>query len=257
MKARYTNIDGQVVAERRAGVRSLYVPDAIGSTSAIAISQTVTDTFSYWPYGEVRARTGYTATQFRFCGTLGCRQGDRGYYVLGLSSNAILGRWLSPDAFPLSGITTSRYLLCSGNPASQVELLSLIGLGAPGSLTRISLPNASRAPAPPLLGCGKKSDCDTEPFAPCKNSCKKLGALWCYCPDAGNPSKADPTLVAYDCPNGSAETTASAKCCRTHTTMKAYSACMASENAKLGSKRFYCCLDLNPHRACSGGPPIA
>ena len=63
MKARYTVIDGEVIAEKRNGVRSLYVPDPLGSTVALLDStQAQTDTFSYWPYGENDARTGATAT---------------------------------------------------------------------------------------------------------------------------------------------------------------------------------------------------
>lgn len=48
MKARYTVIDGEVIAEKRNGVRSLYVPDPLGSTRALLDNtQAQTDTFSY------------------------------------------------------------------------------------------------------------------------------------------------------------------------------------------------------------------
>ena len=62
MKARYTVIDGEIIAEKRNGVRSLYVPDPLGSTVALLDNtQAQTDTFSYWPYGENDTRTGATA----------------------------------------------------------------------------------------------------------------------------------------------------------------------------------------------------
>src|SRR5437588_9857996 len=69
---RYTTINGEIIAEKRDGVRRLYVPDPLGSTVALLDSmQTQTDTFSYWPYGEERTRTGTTPTPFRFVGTAG------------------------------------------------------------------------------------------------------------------------------------------------------------------------------------------
>lgn len=55
MKARYTTIDGEIVAQKRNGVRKSYVPDPLGSTIALLDNtQTQTDTFAYWPYGETR-----------------------------------------------------------------------------------------------------------------------------------------------------------------------------------------------------------
>jgi hypothetical protein len=52
-RLRYTVIDGEVTAEKRNGVRSFYVPEPLGSTVALLDNtQTKTDTFSYWPYGE-------------------------------------------------------------------------------------------------------------------------------------------------------------------------------------------------------------
>ena len=55
MKFRYTVIDGEVVSENRGGVERDYVPDPLGSTVALLDNtQTKTDTFTYWPYGEVK-----------------------------------------------------------------------------------------------------------------------------------------------------------------------------------------------------------
>jgi hypothetical protein len=69
---RYTTVNGEVIAEKRNNVRSLYVPDPLGSTVALLDNtQTKTDTFSYWPYGEVRTRTGTNPTPLQFVGTQG------------------------------------------------------------------------------------------------------------------------------------------------------------------------------------------
>src|SRR6478672_8945864 len=69
---RYTVLDGEVVSENRGGVERDYVPDPLGSTVALLDNtQTQTDTFSYWPYGEERSRTGTTTTPFTHVGSLG------------------------------------------------------------------------------------------------------------------------------------------------------------------------------------------
>jgi hypothetical protein len=68
----YTVIDGEIIAEKRSGVRSLYVQDPLGSMVALLDNtQAQTDTFSYWPYGENNGRSGTTATPFQFVGMAG------------------------------------------------------------------------------------------------------------------------------------------------------------------------------------------
>ena len=96
---RYTIINGQVVAEKRGGVRKFYASDALGSTVALYDnSQTKTDTFTYWPYGETRTRTGSTATKYKFGGTLGCReQADGGIYMQARVEQPKDGRWMTVD----------------------------------------------------------------------------------------------------------------------------------------------------------------
>ena len=65
-------LDGEIVSENRNGVIRDYVPDALGSTVALLDNtQTITDTFSYFPSGTVASRTGTTATPFQFVGTKG------------------------------------------------------------------------------------------------------------------------------------------------------------------------------------------
>src|SRR5436305_10804008 len=99
MKARYTVVNGEVIAEKRAGVRRLYVPDPLGSTVALLDNtQTQTDTFSYWPYGEERTRTGTTPTPFRFVGRAGYyRDSATLSYVRARHLKTAQGRWLTPD----------------------------------------------------------------------------------------------------------------------------------------------------------------
>src|SRR5438477_8650243 len=99
MRVRYTVIDGEVVCEKRSGVERDYVPDPLGSTVALLDStQTQTDTFTYWPYGEERTRTGTTATPFRFVGTEGYyRDSSSRTYVRARHLDTAKGRWMTKD----------------------------------------------------------------------------------------------------------------------------------------------------------------
>lgn len=120
MKARYTVINGEIIAEKRGGVRRLYVPDALGSTVALLDSnQAQTDTFEYWPYGEERARTGTTPTPFRFGGTLGYyRDGSARSYVRGRHLDTARGQWLTEDPTGIGAGETSLYAYASNTPAT-------------------------------------------------------------------------------------------------------------------------------------------
>src|SRR5215470_4156698 len=94
---RYTTVNGEVIAEKRNGVRSLYVPDPLGSTVALLDNtQTKSDTFSYWPYGENDGRTGTTPTPFQFVGTAGYyRDSGSREYVRARTLGTQVGRFIS------------------------------------------------------------------------------------------------------------------------------------------------------------------
>ena len=68
MKVRYTTIGGEIISEVRNGVRRDYVLDSWGSTVApLDDTRSVTDSWEYWPYGEVRS--GSSVTPFQYVGT--------------------------------------------------------------------------------------------------------------------------------------------------------------------------------------------
>ncbi len=115
---RYTVINGEVVAEKRGGVRRLYVPDPLGSTVALLDNtQAKTDTFSYWPYGEESARTGTTPTPFRFLGTKRFyRDSAARFYQDDRVMDALRGKWATAD------LTTRRnnsYSFASDRPLTS------------------------------------------------------------------------------------------------------------------------------------------
>src|ERR1051326_5035908 len=115
---RYTVVNGEVLAEKRNGVRKLYVPDPLGSTVALLDNtQTPTDTFNYWPYGETQNRTGTTPTPFQYVGT-------RGYYHDNANRNYVRarvldkqkGRWLTQDPIGFGGGAFNTYKYVGNRP---------------------------------------------------------------------------------------------------------------------------------------------
>lgn len=95
----YTVINGVIVHEDRNGTQRNYRPDTLGNTVALTDATTTTDTMTYWPYGEIRTRTGTNATRFLFVGTLGySKDGGFGlHYVRARYYQANRGRWVTVD----------------------------------------------------------------------------------------------------------------------------------------------------------------
>ena len=123
MKVRYTTIDGEVIAEERNGVRSLYSPDALGSTVALLDNtQTKTDTFKYWPYGETRAHTGTNPTGLQFVGTAGyfTDSSSRGY-VRARPIDSQKGRWLTQDPIRFRGGDLNLFRYVVNRPISASD----------------------------------------------------------------------------------------------------------------------------------------
>ena len=96
----YLTVNGEILSETRSGVESDYIPDPQGSTAALTnSSQTITDTFTWWPYGEERTHTGSSLTPFGYLGTLGYYADDASGRVY-VRANILLPnqtRWLSVD----------------------------------------------------------------------------------------------------------------------------------------------------------------
>ena len=124
MKARYTVVEGEVVAEKRNGTgRRQYVPDPLGSTAALLDNtQTQTDTFQYWPYGEVSSRTGGTATPFQYVGTLGYyRDTATRNYVRARYLDVQAGRWVTQDPIGFDGGDLDLFRYAKTNPITNSD----------------------------------------------------------------------------------------------------------------------------------------
>lgn len=120
---RYTVVDGEVIAEKRGGVRRTYVPDPLGSMVALLDnSQTKTDTFSYWPYGEIKTRTGTTATPFQFVGSFGYyRDTARIIYIRSRSYDPATSAWVTSDANPRYNSVLAPHKYANANPSTLID----------------------------------------------------------------------------------------------------------------------------------------
>src|SRR5258708_489681 len=96
---RYSVANGRVIAEKRGGGRSYYVSDPLGSTVApYDATQTKTDSWVYWPYGEVKTHTGSNGTPYQYGGTLGYRQDSASRtYVRRRVLDTAKARWMTED----------------------------------------------------------------------------------------------------------------------------------------------------------------
>lgn len=165
----YTIIDGEVVHESRAGTQHDYVPDPLGSTVALINSlQTQTDTWAYWPYGEVRAQTGTTSTPFQFVGTLGYyRDSPVKTYVRARYLDRARGRWTTRK--PRGAVRTEpAYAYVHDSPATAFDL---------SGRDTINPPDLGKKLVECLKKCNGKTGKD---WAGCMLGC--LGNLgWKYC----------------------------------------------------------------------------
>ena len=100
MSVVYTTINGQIVHENRGGVEAFYAPDTLGSTVALlSTTGSVTDTYTYQPYGEIVSHVGSSVTPFTFVGTLGYYLDVLGsqIYVRARYLRQALTRWQTLD----------------------------------------------------------------------------------------------------------------------------------------------------------------
>ena len=152
---RYQTINGEILSEIRGGVRKQYVPDPLGSTVALADSTgAMTDTFEYWPYGEVRSRTGTSVTPFQFVGTLGYyRDSSSRTNVRARTLRADLGRWLTEDPAHRPKSEPNAYGYCLQSPVSKLDRS---GLRETNTIVLDSCPG--------IVGAGKSCDACAEKY---------------------------------------------------------------------------------------------
>ncbi len=156
MKVRYTVVNGEVLSENRGGIKRDYLPDTQGNTIGLIDStQTITDTFSYYPYGEVASRTGTNATPFQFLGTLGYyRDSASRTYVRARTLNTAQGRWMTQDPIGFKGGDYNLYRYVNNRPTVLVD------------------PSGMKCPPPNIHDdWGTWVDCASSQLKECKDDC--------------------------------------------------------------------------------------
>jgi len=120
MSVVYTTINGRIVQENRGGVERYYMSDTNGNTIGLMdTSGNVTDTFTYWPYGELQSHVGTSETPFMFGGILGCYTDSwGGIYMRAREFRPTLARWQTVD--PLWPHTMP-YGYADNNPVTYVD----------------------------------------------------------------------------------------------------------------------------------------
>ena len=117
----YLTVDGEILSETRSGVDSDYVPQPIGSTSALLnSSQTITDTFTWWPYGEQRSHSGSSITPFGCIGTHGyfCSNSNPYLYIRARYLDTRLTIWTTVDSYWPAQL---QYNYSLSNPTSYID----------------------------------------------------------------------------------------------------------------------------------------
>ena len=111
----YTIVHSEILSENRSGTERAYLSDVIGSTMALAdSSQAVTDTFSYWPFGEQKSHSGPSQTPLRFLGVYGARRDSATRTHIGARElKTSLARWSQQDRLWMD---RTRYSYSLDNP---------------------------------------------------------------------------------------------------------------------------------------------
>lgn len=98
LTARVTNMNGQIVAEKRGGQHRVLNSDPLGNVVDVRDSAgTQLASYNFWPYGEVRISTGSISNPWMFCGVWGYYNDGSTYYVRARTYRPDLTRWLTVD----------------------------------------------------------------------------------------------------------------------------------------------------------------
>jgi RHS repeat-associated protein len=129
---------GLLAQEDQTGYKTYHF-DRRGSTVAIAnAAGTVTDEFTYAPFGELINRTGNTETPFKFNGSYGVMTDSNGlYYMRARYYNPEIKRFINQDVLPgeiNNSQSLNRYAYCNGNPVSLIDPFGLCGKEDGGGL---------------------------------------------------------------------------------------------------------------------------
>jgi RHS repeat-associated protein len=119
-----------LISQRRSGVDSFYISDALGSTRALTNSAgVVTDRYSYDAFGQLLSSTGTTVNSFLYTGEQ--RDDAAGFYYLRARYyDSAIGRFLSQDPYAGSlqePLSLQKYAYVQNNPVNRTDPTGLYG----------------------------------------------------------------------------------------------------------------------------------
>ncbi len=117
-------LEGEVVGHVKGSEKRDYIVDPLGSVVAyLNSSQTLTDQFEYWPYGEMVAEVEAGTEPFLWVGSLGYfRDSDLRTYILAREYRQDLGSWMQLDPlWPHEAAST----YCRSRPTTFVDPMGL------------------------------------------------------------------------------------------------------------------------------------
>ncbi|MGN2272065.1 RHS repeat-associated core domain-containing protein [Priestia megaterium] len=117
---------GLIGTEDAKGQYVSYHFDRRGSTVALStIDSTITDTFEYGPYGEMKQTKGKTTTPFLYNGRDGVMTDNNGlYYMRARYYNPEIKRFINQDVLLgaiSNGLGMNRYSYVQGNPTNRID----------------------------------------------------------------------------------------------------------------------------------------
>ena len=117
-----------LISQKRNNIKSFYHYDGLGSTRVLTdVNGIITDTYIFYAFGELLAKTGTTINNYLFTG----EQYDPNlgfYYLRARLYNPAIGRFLTIDPFDgtlYDPMSLHKYLYCSNNPANKTDLRGL------------------------------------------------------------------------------------------------------------------------------------
>ena len=181
------------MAVKTGGQRYFVEPDALGNVRALVNESGVrAQTYTYWPYGEVRTSSGTVEQPLKFCGTWG-------YYTESASKQYVraryymqsLGRWQTVDPLWPGELA---YGYVAGVVMSYVDPLGLQSLPfSPSKPVQAQLPfGPPQMPSPLAPGW----DCAHPPRPPVIPVRRPVPPLACST-SQGQPSPFDPTWAKW------------------------------------------------------------
>jgi len=118
---------GGLISQRRGGSTYYHLYDQLGSTRLLTdASQTVTDTYDYYAFGEVQSSSGSTTNPFKFVGRLGYYDDPSAdlQYLRARYYAPAYGRFLSADPV---GSAQPGYAYCRNGPSVRIDPSGQLG----------------------------------------------------------------------------------------------------------------------------------